>query len=110
MSGDDSTIVQFSPLGVNQAAVDRLRGLPAKEDDGAVPGNPNAGHIATADELRELVETLMNSIEQLDKGLKLMIDVISGQEKRLRYLELELRKLQRKNVPAIVNQHGERAN
>lgn len=53
------------------------------------------------------LESLMLLVEQMDRGMKLMIDVIAQYDYRLRALELAVRKLARKNVPAIVNQRGQ---
>lgn len=50
---------------------------------------------------------LMALIEEMDRGIKLMIGVIAEQDRRLRYLELQDRKAQRKNMPVIVNQLGQ---
>jgi hypothetical protein len=60
--------------------------------------------------LRVTITALMDAVEQMDKGMKLVLDVLSQHDKRIRALELEMRKLTRKNLPVIVNQHGERAN
>jgi hypothetical protein len=56
------------------------------------------------------VDMLMATIEQMDQGIKLVIQVIADHDKRLRALELSVRKLERKNVPSIVNSQGERVN
>lgn len=58
----------------------------------------------------QTVEVLMAAVEQLDQGVRLMTTVIGQQDKRIRALELAIRKLEKKNVPAIVNLHGERVN
>ena len=56
------------------------------------------------------LEVLIDTVRQLDEGVRLMTTVIGQQDKRIRALELAMRKLEKKNVPAIVNQHGERVN
>ena len=58
----------------------------------------------------QTLEVLIAAVEQLDQGVRLMTTVIGQQDKRIRALELAMRKLEKKNVPAIVNQLGERVN
>lgn len=53
------------------------------------------------------IAMLMATIEEMDRGIKMMIAVIAEQDKRIRYLELQDRKAQRKNMPVIVNQLGQ---
>lgn len=52
------------------------------------------------------VAMLVATIEEMDRGIKLMIGVIAEQDKRIRYLELQERKAARRNVPVIVNKLG----
>lgn len=56
------------------------------------------------------IEALIGAVEQLDQGVRLMTEVIGQQDKRIRALELAMRKLEKKNVPVIVNQHGQPVN
>ncbi len=53
------------------------------------------------------IPMLMATIEEMDRGMKLMIGVITDHDRRIRYLELQERKAARRNVPAIVNQLGQ---
>lgn len=53
------------------------------------------------------IAMLLATIEEMDRGIKMMITVIAEQDKRIRYLELQERKAQRKNIPVIVNQLGQ---
>lgn len=53
------------------------------------------------------IAMLVATIEEMDRGIKMMITVIAEQDKRIRYLELQERKAQRKNIPVIVNQLGQ---
>lgn len=54
------------------------------------------------------VANLVSAVENIDTGMKLMIDTLVDMEKRLRKLELGERKKDRKL--AILNQNGERVN
>jgi hypothetical protein len=74
-------------------------------------GNARRGTEQKVDGEKSLLDTIANltaSFESLDQGLKLMIDALTQQDKRIRALELALRKAERKNVPVLVNQHGEK--
>lgn len=62
------------------------------------------------EDLREIVASLIATIAEMEGGMKVLVDVIAKHDVQIRKLELELRKILRKNVPVIVNQHGERAN
>lgn len=54
------------------------------------------------------VANLVSAVENIDTGMKLMIDTLVDMEKRLRKFELGERKKDRKL--AILNQNGERVN
>jgi hypothetical protein len=63
------------------------------------------------EELKATVAMLFRVCEDLDRGMKLMTKaVLADHDIRLRHLELELRKIQRKNMLVIVNPQSERAN
>lgn len=65
------------------------------------------GHQGPSEPIEPSIAMLMATIEEMDRGIKMMIGVITEQDKRLRYLELQDRKAQRKNIPVIVNQLGQ---
>lgn len=62
------------------------------------------------EDLREVVTSLLNTIAEMDVGMKALVEIIAKHDVQIRKLELAQRKADRKNVPVIVNQHGERAN
>lgn len=66
-----------------------------------------AGHQGPSEPTEPSIAMLMATIEEMDRGIKMMIAVIAEQDKRIRYLELQDRKAQRKNMPVIVNQLGQ---
>lgn len=62
---------------------------------------------ASIADLVETVAQMMAVNEAIDQGMKLVLKVLTDQEKRIRALELSIRKLERKNLPVIVNSRGE---
>jgi hypothetical protein len=70
-------------------------------------GNPSRRHHLQ--NIEDICIHLMDAVEKMDQGLRMAIDVVHQQDKRIRALELAQRKADRKK-PVIVNQHGERAN
>jgi hypothetical protein len=76
-----------------------LRATEQKTLLGTFPSDPNEPNEPS-------LAMLMATIEEMDRGIKLMIGVIAEQDKRIRYLELQERKAQRKNMPVIVNSAG----
>lgn len=66
--------------------------------------------VAITEQDAPTIEQLVLTVEGLDKGMKLMIGVITDQDRRLRTLKLAKNKADRKTVPVIVNQHGQPVN
>lgn len=61
-------------------------------------------------DLREIVQTLMTSLEAIEENIRVVLDILKEQDKQIRRLELARRKIERKNVPVIVDPQGKRAN
>lgn len=80
--------------------------FPAKIEQADTPAAPPN----EAREALDAVKALTATVEELDRGMKMMVGIIAEHDTRLRALELAVRKLERRNVPAIVNPRGERAN
>lgn len=68
------------------------------------------GTSIPVESIDDVVKTLIAAVEEMDRGLKIMVGLLTEHEGRVRKLELAQRKADRKMVAAIVNAQGERVN
>ncbi len=94
MDGEEDNVVSFRPA------------IPINHGDQPQPEEPPVADGG----MEAIVSQLLDTVGHMDAGFKMMAGLIADIELRVRRLELAQRKVDRKNIPVIVNRLGQPVN